>query len=385
VVELRGITWDHPRGLSPMRATAEQFEAAHPDVHIVWDARSLAAFGEQPLEQLVKTYDLLVIDHPFVGKAAESKSLLLPLDTCLAPDLLAEQAAQSVGPSFRSYTYAGHQWALAIDAAAHVSAYRRDLLAEIGQPLPETWEQVFDLAMKAPIALPLNAAGTIDSFLSLCANCGEPPGQSQQYLVGRETARHALAMLRRLASESHAKSLMWSPPQVLDCLATTNEVVYCPLLFGYATYARPGFAPHLVHFTNIPASGVGQGPQGALLGGTGLAISAYCRAVPEAAAYAAWVASAECQRTLYAASGGQPANRVAWTNLVVNNAASNFYLDTLQTLEGAYVRPRYSGFVELHDRLGVLLHDYLRAGGDIAQVLDEMERLYLSNTPKSAS
>jgi multiple sugar transport system substrate-binding protein len=67
---LRGITWDHPRGLQPLLATAGAY-AAHADgVVVEWEARSLLGFGEDPLEVLAGRYDLLVIDHPFVGEAA---------------------------------------------------------------------------------------------------------------------------------------------------------------------------------------------------------------------------------------------------------------------------------------------------------------------------
>jgi multiple sugar transport system substrate-binding protein len=54
---------------------------------------------------------------------------------------LEQQKLQTAGPSFRSYTYGGHQWALAVDAAAQVSAYRPDLLRHP----PTTWPDVLTL------------------------------------------------------------------------------------------------------------------------------------------------------------------------------------------------------------------------------------------------
>ncbi|MDF3042849.1 MAG: transporter substrate-binding protein, partial [Thermomicrobiales bacterium] len=78
MIELRGISWDHPRGHDPMVATAVSYAAAHPDVCVIWDTRSLKDFGDFPIERLTDTYDLLVIDHPFVGFAAAT-SCLRPL------------------------------------------------------------------------------------------------------------------------------------------------------------------------------------------------------------------------------------------------------------------------------------------------------------------
>ena len=110
-----------------MVATAEAYASVQPEVRIVWDTRSLQAFADFPVQKLAESYDLLVIDHPFVGFAAADGCLLL--DEHIDAAVLTDQAANSVGPSHRSYIYGGHQWALATDAAGHVSAYRPDLLA----------------------------------------------------------------------------------------------------------------------------------------------------------------------------------------------------------------------------------------------------------------
>jgi len=376
--ELRGITWDHPRGLAPLVAASAAFERDHGDAHITWETRSLHAFGAQPLDELVHAYDLLVIDHPFVGSAARH-GYLLPLDAHLPAPFLDAQAAQSVGPSHRSYRYDGHQWALAIDAAAQVSAYRPDVLRAIGVGVPCTWDAVLDLAdcgAAARIALPLTAVNAISSFLTLCANHGEPPGRDAARLVSRPAGRTALALLRHLVAVAHPASLDLDPPALLDRMSATDEIAYCPLVFGYSNYARPGDAPHLCRFSNIPGPAADAPPRGALLGGAGLAISASCRAIPAACAYAQWVANADCQRTVYATSGGQPGNRVAWTDATINDATSNFFLDTLETLDLAYLRPRYAGFAAFQDNAGLIVREYLRDGRDGDAALDRIDALY---------
>jgi len=380
VTTLRGITWDHPRGLDPMRATATRFAEEHTGMRIDWVARSLQAFGEESIEELAREYDLLVIDHPFVGTAARS-GCLLQLDSYLPSAFLAAQERESVGPSHRSYAYDGHQWALAIDAAAQVSAYRPDLLAMADRSVPLSWAEVFelaDLAGRARVAMPLNPVNVICSFLTLCANHGEPPGREETRLVGRATGRIALDILRRLIERLHPESLDFTPPRLLDRMSTTNDIVYCPLLFGYSNYARRGYAPYLCRFANIP-SVAGSGLYGALLGGAGLAISSRCQAVSAACAYAQWVASPDCQRTVYVASGGQPANRLAWTDPAVNAATSDFFDDTLETLDHAYVRPRHDGYIQGHDISGLVLHDYLRNGGSERSTLDRLDALYVGS------
>src|SRR5206468_1048571 len=118
---------------------------------IVWQKRSLQAFGDQPLEQLARLFDLLVIDHPFVGYAAAILALV-PLDEYLPANFLADQAANSVGKFYESYVYgaAGHLWALPIDAATPVSAWRPNLL----ERPPETWEELLALARRGMVVLP---------------------------------------------------------------------------------------------------------------------------------------------------------------------------------------------------------------------------------------
>jgi len=162
-----------------MVATAEAYAAVQPDVRIVWATRSLQDFADFPVQRLAETYDLLVIDHPFVGFAA-ADGCLLPLDEHIDAAVLADQAAHSVGPSHRSYLYGGHQWALATDAAGHVAAYRPDLLAEIGG-LPRTWDDVLAVAEarrnqeRARVGIPLIPVDALMSFCSIGAGADELP------------------------------------------------------------------------------------------------------------------------------------------------------------------------------------------------------------------
>ena len=139
MIELTGITWNHTRGYLPMVATAQRFSELHPDISITWHKRSLQPFADAPLAELASRFDLMVIDHPSIGEAAQH-NLLLPLDEYLSTAFLADQAANSVGQSHASYIYNGHQYALAIDAATPISGYRPDLLerAEAGHPIRGT-------------------------------------------------------------------------------------------------------------------------------------------------------------------------------------------------------------------------------------------------------
>lgn len=384
MIELRGISWDHPRGHDCMVATAASFMAAHPELRVTWETRSLQAFADFPVQRLAETYDLLVIDHPCVGFAA-AVGCLLPLDELVDAATLGDQAANSVGPSHRSYTYGGHQWALATDAAGHVAAYRPDLVDRIGG-VPRTWDDVLRLAVGrkdrrvARVAVPLIPVDAICAFCSVCAAIGEDAFASPERVVGRATGRQALETLRALRDACHPASLERNPPRMLDLMGSTDEVAYVPLLFGYSNYARPGFRARLVRFGPVPIA-TGTEPRGGILGGAGLAISASTKHPEVAAAYAAHVASADVQRTVYFAAGGQPGHRVAWLDDAVNAAASDFFRDTLGTLDRAYLRPRYLGYLEVQERAGELIHDWLRGDGAPDRLLDAIDDLYRRSTP----
>jgi multiple sugar transport system substrate-binding protein len=325
---------------------------------------------------LAERYDLILVDHPFTGTAA-STCCLLPVEGHVAADYLAAQEAGSVGPSYASYLYAGHLWALPVDAAGQVSALRPDLL---DRPEPKSWEDVIDLAReqretdKPLVAVPLVPTDAVVSFFSICASLGTPLFSGSSGAVDHPVAEEALEILKRLATLAHPESLGWNPIRTLDRMSETDEIAYVPLLFGYSNYARPGFRRHLIHFTNVPRDGHGL-PRGAVLGGVGLAVSARSSHPREAFAYAQFVADPLTQRTTYFQAGGQPGHRSAWTDRDVNAAANRFFLDTLETLDHAYLRPTHVGYPAFQEEAGNVVHACLRGSLSIGDTLSQIDRL----------
>lgn len=366
------MTWDHARGFDPVQATAHSYGALHPDVQVTWTRRSLREFAERSVIDLAEDYDLIVLDHPWIGTAV-AREALLPLDTYLDAGFLRDQAENSVGPSYESYVYQGHVWALPVDVAAQVSAYRPDLLDEV----PQTWDAVMRLLQEKPgrVGMALMPVDCLPTFVSLCANLGEGPGQHAEHLVSHAIGQQALRMMTHLHVYSHPGSIDWNPPQLLDHMSSTDVVIYCPLLFGYSNYARPGYRPETVLFTNIPL-GVDQQPSGAILGGAGLAVSRRCREPEAACQYAAYVASPAVQRGEYFRHNGQPGHRSAWVDAQVNAQCSDFFRATLQTLDHAYLRPRFNGYIDFQDAACDILHRFLKDKGDIDQTLTALDAAY---------
>ena len=168
-MELIGSTWNHTRGFTSIVAASQRYEELNGETAIRWDKRSLQAFADEPIGGLAERYDLLVIDHPWTGYAAE-RGLLIPLDEVLPSEVIEDQRASAVGPSFGSYCMQGALWALPMDAATPVASYRPDLFADGAAPLPETWNDVVALARRGLVAFPSIPQDTLMNFYMVCSH-----------------------------------------------------------------------------------------------------------------------------------------------------------------------------------------------------------------------
>ncbi|MFC5653663.1 extracellular solute-binding protein [Paenibacillus solisilvae] len=373
-IQLKGITWNHTRGYVPMVAASQRFAELHPGISIDWDKRSLQEFADAPIQNLIERYDLLVIDHPWAGYAAEHRALI-DLGALLPSSYLADQAANSVGLSHESYRFNGAQTALAIDAATPVASYRADLMEREGMRPPETWEELLTLARGGRVALPGIPIDSLMNFYMLCATLGEAPFVSAERVALRSTASQALEMYRELASLCPAGIYEWNPIAVYEAMTGTDEFLYCPFAYGYSNYSRAGYARNVLTFADL-VSLRGRGRLQSTLGGTGLAVSAGCRHTDAAVRFAAFAADPAIQQTLYVESGGQPGHRAAWVSDEVNRRSGNYFRLTLPALDRAYMRPRYDGYLHFQDLAGDVVRDYLRDGGSIDRTLDRLDALY---------
>lgn len=367
---LRGITWNHTRGYLPMVATSQRFSEMNPGVEIVWEKRSLQEFADAPISGLIEQYDLLVIDHPWAGYGAANQALL-PLEQFLSPEFLADQKANQVGPSHDSYNFDGVQTALAIDAATPVAAWREDLL---NQAPPKNWDEVLTLARTGKVLFAGIPIDSLMNFYMLCVTLGEEPFMRQDTVVSRETGWRALEQLRQLASLCPPRIFSMNPIAVYEALSRTNDFVYCPFAYGYSNYSRRGYSPKVLTFGNVPE--FNKRPLRSTLGGTGLAISARTKNRDLAVAYAKFAASPEIQKTIYTASGGQPGHRAAWLDAENNRAANDYFKRTLSTLDNAYLRPRYNGYLHFQDHAGDGVRAFMMGEASAEAVLEKMDLLY---------
>ena len=363
---LKGMTWDHPRGYGPLEACSALWKE-RTGIELSWDRRSLQDFESYPVEKLARQYDLIVIDHPHIGQ--------LTREDCLLPFEgydLEEISRGTVGKSFPSYEWQGRQWALPIDAAAQILAWRPDRLINA----PTGWDEVLELARDGRVALPMRAPHSLMCLYTLCAQLGSPGCVEGPDLFDLSVGAEVCARLRALTRHIDPVCYMQDPIAMLEQMARPEATIDCvPLIYGYVNYACAGFRPVRIGFADIPTID-GRPPAGSALGGTGMAISAFSAYQAEAVAFALWVAGPEAQRGPFAAAGGQPGHTTAWDDDAVNATTHNFYSATRLTLEGAWVRPRHDGYMRFQHAASERLVQGLQSGEPGRALIADINRMF---------
>ncbi|THU31183.1 extracellular solute-binding protein [Niastella caeni] len=372
-IVLNGITWGHSRGITPLLAAAQRYSELYPNVTIQWKKRTLQEFADFPLEKLVNDYDLLIIDHPWVGCAAATNSVL-PLDEYLPAAYLQDQSRNTVGDSHISYYFDNHQWALAIDAATPAASYRANLLQQHRVNVPDTWDALMALAKEGKVAIPAIPIDILMNFYMFCIALGEEPFRQTGQVVSKEIGVQALQTMRELYSKIDKKLFACNPIQVAELMSSTNDYWYCPFAYCYSNYSRLGYAKYPLTYANLVW--FGKRRFRSTIGGTGLAVSSYTKHKQYAVDFAAWVCSEECQRTFYVQHGGQPGHLAAWTNNMANVLTNSFFHTVLPVMKNGYMRPRYNGYLHFQDHAGDPVQQYMLQGGNPETVLEEIDRIY---------
>ncbi|MFC0681850.1 extracellular solute-binding protein [Lysobacter korlensis] len=378
----RGLTWDHPRGREALRAAAA--EVAAPGLSIEWDVHSLEGFESAPIAELAERYDLIVLDHPHLGEALETGALQ-PVDALLEDAELTRLAADSVGPSLESYRMADRLWALPLDAATQVAVRRADVLPET----PDTWDDVLALSRDRRVALSVAGPHAFLTFCSIAVAFGAEPdsgassGAESGDLVPAATGSRVFELMAELAHRAPSGTETMNPIAMLEAMAEGDRIDYCPLIYGYVNYSTPESGSALT-FGDAPRQLAG-GRRGSTIGGTGIAITARCTPTPELLDHLRWLLSADAQRGFIPQHAGQPSARSAWLDPEVNRASRNFYTATLDTIEDAYVRPRYSGYIRFQSEASALLRESFAERRSPGATVADLNRLHARSLPTERS
>lgn len=353
---LRGITWNHRRAYQPLEA----FEARFPAIpQVRWDRQPLAGFEAHPIAELARTYDLIILDHPGLGAALAAEALL-PLGELFDEDQLAGWRSRMLPTAWDSYRLGGAQWALPIDAATQVSAFRPDLMA----CPPTTWPEVADLRA-TPFALCLGGPHALLHLLAMSAG-------SADHLLPHDSAVEALSLLQQLWRRCDQGTSLLDPIGIHDTLALTDDLAYCPLVYGYASYCRADAGAKALRWADAPAAAAGQ-PPGSVLGGTGLAVSARADRSSVRAWIRAYLAE-DVQSNLVPANAGQPAELSFWEQ--ADGPLAEYCRSTRSSILNAKTRPRADGWIPFQDTASEIVRTCIVAGTSARTATAEINRLY---------
>ena len=370
MIELKGMTWDHPRGLDSV-VNSNDLLKEKLGISITWDARSLLAFGDQHISEFYQDYDLLIIDHPHVPDAVHAKAVVA-LDGVISDSDMELLASTSVGQSHNSYQYQGKQWSLAIDTAAQVSAYRPDLT----DSAPVFWDDVFALARSKKLLWAHKPVDAFSTFATLMAQKGAPLCAGGTYL-NESVGLEVLSMMVELASLVPDFCATSNPIEIAEVLAGSDDYAHGICMYGYSNYGHQGFRKNILAYDDLPSfDGLATGSQ---LGGAGVAISSATKNLEAATKAAVLLSLPEFQSTTYGLGGGQPGNLVAWKNDTLNRASNNFFRNTLRTLERAWVRPRVLGWPDVQFESSQIIHQALTTKTVNASVISQIAATYEKN------
>jgi len=350
LIELKGMTWDHVRGRDCL-IESNYLLIQKCGISVSWDARSLLAFGDQHISEFYNDYDLMIIDHPHVPDAVHADAVI-PFEELVTASQLDLLEATSVGASHDSYLYQGKHWALAIDTAAQVSAFRPDK----ADRSPVFWHEVFDLAKKKQLLWAHKPVDAFSTFATLMAQKGAPLEGSSRF-INHEMALEVLEFMVELASLVPDFCATSNPIDIAERLSGSDDYAYGICMYGYSNYSRDGFRKHILVYDDLLSfDGRATGSQ---LGGAGVAVSSKSKN-PKAAAEAAMLLSLpDIQATTYGLGGGQPGNLIAWKDQMLNDVSHNFFRNTLRTLENAWVRPRVLGWPDVQYQSSLIIHKCL--------------------------
>lgn len=336
---LTALTWEHPRGYGPPGALdALDRDGTHafalPD-RMRWERQPLEGFESTDLATLSDRYDALIIDHPHIADAVRDGAIV-PLSSIFDGGTLRRLAGSFAGRSYESYSYADEQWALPVDAATQVMATRPDT------PTLDTWSGVASFASHGEVLLCVAGPHALSTLISVLVSRSVEVAARVEF-APRDELVESLEFLRELRARSVDGLDHLNPIQALAHMASAPSVAVIPLVYGYVNFTGEG-----LRFREAPSWTV-DGRRGAVLGGTGIAVTPRGRTNPAVRDHVRRMVDPTIQSTVVPRAGGQPSARIAWEDALVDAAAEGFYSGTRQTLEQSWVRPRMLGWLPFYD------------------------------------
>lgn len=356
------LNWQSRRATAPVARAMEIYRQRHPEVEITQSIRPLSGFEHQSMESVTEKHDIIIFDHPFCGAIAAS-DCFVPLDDKL-PEL---EKLSFIGISLETYRFRGKLWGAPIDGATQNAIYRPDLLEQLGGTVPTSFDQVLELGRKCRergfwLGTPIATPHALLAIFSYMANMGKPVVADDDMLcdIPADSFAEAYEAVRQVMDLSPPEARQWNSIELHEAMVARDDIVYAPLVYGYATYGEPdqrhrlGFAP----FAGINAPYCA----GTTIGGTAMGLSRHCKDMEAGLDFMRFMASPNMQDRVVAENNGQPAGLGGWQDAEIDARFNGFFSQLTETMNRAWIRPRFEGYVSLQRLGGTAIADALEQG-----------------------
>ena len=356
------LSWGHRRALDPLAEASRCFGELHSDIRVEWQERSLEDFEHQPIDKAMEGVDFLVFDHPFCG-AIEASGAFAALDEGrISWEGGPLRDEDYIGPSLASYRYQGKLWGLPIDGATNHAVYRKDLMEKLGMGIPRNWSKVLELGERArAVGLWLGmGAKSHHGLLALAALMANEFERDERHgtrdewehdFLNRKGAWDACEKaLKKLMNYCPSESAEWTSIDLHEQMVARDDIVYCPIVYGYGTYGEVDQGNRL-SFANMPGLNTDD-CSGSILGGAGIGLSGSCKHPDEAYQFLRFLNRVETQRDIFTQYHGQPARIEAWEDPRVDQRFNDYFSSVRKSMDTAWTRPRYDGYLKFQLEAG---------------------------------
>lgn len=375
MTEISVLNWQHRRATGPIEAAIERFQGANPSISVKHSTRPLSDFEHQGIDTIARQYDLIIFDHPFCGVISQS-GCFEPLEL-LIPDLLGEeQGSRYIGNSLASYRFAGHLWGAPIDGATQHALYRADLMARFGV-VPKSHADVLQLGTevrKAGLYLgtAIDTPHAILSIWSYMANLGQPVLADEKSIldIPAESFAQAYTAVADVLALSAPEAAHWNSIDLHQAMGERDDIVYAPVVYGYAAHGEHDHSRPLsfASFAGVRAPY----EAGSAIGGTALGLSRYSKAKTEALQFMRFILGDEVQTRIVGEHHGQAATRDGWLQSDLDARFNHFFSAVRDSMETAWVRPRFAGYIDFQRSGGEIVAEGLRAGTAADKVREKL-------------
>jgi multiple sugar transport system substrate-binding protein len=185
-----------------------------------------------------------------------------------------------------------------------------------------------------------------------------PTSPDEPFAVDRAGFIDAYEAVRELFGYCHADCLDFNDIDLHEAMVARNDIAYTPCVYGYGTYGEADYS-HRLGFADF-AGRVAPFHAGSVLGGTGLAVSRRSGHKAEALAFVRFTAT-DTGQALIQSAHGQPGLANLWTAGEADTRFNGFFTAARRSIEAAWIRPRFRGYIDFQAGFGALVADGLRA------------------------